>query len=88
VTVCPPGGMESCTFSPQAEILEKLPLATLIQHVDVPGVVWATNKRTVIKLVGDQWVEVTNFLFVLPGIFSDLTDLRRRSCAPTNVKFM
>ncbi|HUV15339.1 MAG TPA: hypothetical protein VMW28_02100 [Pelolinea sp.] len=51
--------LQAMTF--QFNIIERIPQATIIHHIDEKGSVWATSDRKIILLKNDQWQEVAQF---------------------------
>jgi hypothetical protein len=48
------------------EIIENIPNATIIHHVDDEGGVWATSGRTIIYRKGSAWQRIATFPFSYP----------------------
>jgi hypothetical protein len=53
-------------MSMELEIIETIPNATIIHHIDEGGGIWATSGRRIIYRKGDAWQREAKFPFSLP----------------------
>ena len=48
------------------KILENIPQATIVHHVESDGMVWATGGRKILRKMGRGWEEISKFPFAFP----------------------
>jgi len=51
---------------PDFQIIQTLPQATIIHHIDKHGVLWGTNWRMIIRKPNGRWESVARFPFTFP----------------------